>query len=243
MIQIVVIAVVTIIASCFAFLAGFGMSTLMIPILLLFLPDPLAVIFLVGILHWFHDIWMVWFFGHGINWRLFLHFGITGTITSFLGALIVGGGFALLPALLGLFLVSYVLFLFIMPTFKLKYNLLIGLVGGSVSGFFAGIFGMRGPVRSLFLSAFDLPKATYISTTGLIGLLIDTTRLVTYWYGGIQLGQTLTWGLLVFIPASFIGAHIGSYLVGKIPQEYFRKIIAFFLLLIGIRLLLMSLFA
>ncbi len=114
-----------------------------------------------------------------------------------------------------------------------------GACGGALSGFFAGVFGIGGAVRGLFLTAFDLPKEVYIATAGAIALIIDTTRLTTYFIKGARLEQLLLWGLIVFIPASFLGAKIARHIVDKIPQEHFRKVIAVFLLLVGIKLILL----
>lgn len=101
------------------------------------------------------------------------------------------------------------------------------------------IFGIGGAVRGLFLTAFDLPKEVYIATAGAIALIIDTTRLTTYFVKGARLEHLLLWGLIVFIPASFSGAKIAQLIVNKIPQQHFRKIVAVFLFLVGIKLLLL----
>ena len=39
-------------------------------------------------------------------------------------------------------------------------------MGGALLGFLAGTFGIGVSVRGTFLTAFDLPKAVYISTAG-----------------------------------------------------------------------------
>ena len=83
---------------------------------------------------------------------------------------------------------------------------------------------------------FDLPKAVYIATAGAIGLLVDSTRIITYFTGGATLSEELWWGLLLFIPVSFVGAQIAKRIVDRIPQDKFRTVIVFFLLLIGIKL-------
>ena len=111
---------------------------------------------------------------------------------------------------------------------------LTGAVGGALSGFFAGIFGIGGAIRAMFLSAFDLPKAVYLATAGAIALAIDTPRLITYIWQGARLEPLLLWGLLLFVPASFLGARIAKGLVNRIPQQHFRKIIAAFLLILGL---------
>ncbi|MHC4539814.1 MAG: TSUP family transporter [Planctomycetota bacterium] len=91
----------------------------------------------------------------------------------------------------------------------------------------------------MFLTAFDLPKAVYISTAGAIALFIDTTRLTTYFANGAKLPTLLLYGLPLFIPASFLGAALAKRIVDRIPQQHFRKIVAVFLLLMGIKLLLL----
>ncbi len=106
-----------------------------------------------------------------------------------------------------------------------------------LSGFFAGIFGIGGTIRAMFLTAFNLPKSVYLATIGAIALAIDTSRLITYLYEGTRLAPRLAWGMLLFVPASFLGARIAKRFVNRIPQQHFPKVLAVFLLLVGIRLL------
>ena len=56
-----------------------------------------------------------------------------------------------------------------------------------LTGFMAGIFGMGGAIRSLFLSAFNLPKEVYIVTGAAIAIFIDISRLGTYLLRGTSL--------------------------------------------------------
>ena len=239
MLSIVVITLVTLFASCIGTLSGFGLSTIMLPTLLLFLPFT-QVILLVSIIHWFHAGWNAVLFREGISWHLFFYFGIPGMVTTVLGALLVGAESEKLLPFLGIFLIAYSLLLLLAPRFQLPYSRLTSLIGGSLSGFFAGIFGMRGAVRSMFLTAFNLPKIVYLGTTSIISFFVDSTRLFVYALEGINLDQSLWWGLLFFVPASFIGSYIGRYLVHRIPTQYFRTLIAVFLLLVGLRLLFFS---
>ena len=55
MLTIAIIAGLTLITSCIETLTGFGISTIMVPTLILFYPVP-EVLLLVGIIHWFGDI-------------------------------------------------------------------------------------------------------------------------------------------------------------------------------------------
>ena len=227
-----------IVASCFGTMTGFGTSTIMVPILLIFYPLPQTLLF-VGIIHWFGNIWKLVLFRKGFQWKLVLSFGIPGIAGTYLGAsLLFNISGVILSRILGAFLIGYVVYLFVKGSFRIKPSLAVGACGGALSGFFAGLFGIGGAVRGLFLMAFDLPKEVYITTAGAIALIIDTTRLVKYVSEGVQLERLLLWGLTVFIPASFLGARLAKSVVDKIPQEHFRKVVAVFLLLIGVKLIL-----
>ena len=234
--EIISIALLTLLASIIGTMTGFGTSTIMIPILVMFLP-PVETIFLVAIIHWFGDIWKVLLFRKGFSFKLIALFGVIGLLTSYLGASFSSNmDKTLLLRLLGIFLSGYALFLIFKSRFKIKANNLMALTGGALSGFFAGIFGIGGAVRGIFLSAFDLPKVVYIATAGAIGLMVDATRIITYFTSGTTLPSMLWWSLLIFIPVSFIGAQIAKKLVDRIPQDKFRNFVAVFLFIIGLKL-------
>ncbi len=232
------IASLTLIAATIGTITGFGTSTLMIPVLVMFFP-PVEAIFLVAIIHWFGDVWKITLFRKGFDLRLLALFGAVGLATSYLGAFVsLGANEQVLLRFLGAFLAGYAVFLIVQAKFKVPAGNITALSGGALSGFFAGMFGIGGAIRSAFLSAFDLPKAVYIATAGAIGLLVDSTRIITYFTGGATLPTNLWWGLLLFIPVSFLGAGIAKRIVDRIPQSMFRTVVGFFLLAIGAKLIL-----
>lgn len=230
------IAILTLVSATIGTITGFGTSTIMIPILVMFMPAVEA-IFLVSIIHWFGNLWRILLFKSGLNWKLFVLFGISGLIASYFGAsLSLEIDASILLRLLGVFLAVYAISLFLKSNFKVKAGTKTALAGGVLSGFFAGIFGIGGAVRSAFLLAFDLQKAVYVATAAAIGLLVDSTRVLTYYFGGTQMNEKLWWGLVLFIPISLLGAQIAKKIVDKIPQEKFRIVVTVFLLLIGLKL-------
>lgn len=238
--EIILLTALVFVASAIGTITGFGLSTVMIPVVLLFYPLT-QTLFFVGIIHLFGNIWKVVLFRRGFRWKLVLGFGIPGIAASLIGALLAFEMPAgLLSRILAGFMIIYVIYLFAKPSFKIKQGTGSAVTGGALSGFLAGIFGMGGAVRGLFLSAFDLPKAVYIATAGTIALFIDTTRLTTYFVKGARLGPFILWGMLIFIPASFLGAKAAQLVVEKIPQKHFRKVIAAFLFLVAFKLLLFS---
>jgi uncharacterized membrane protein YfcA len=232
--EIIYITILTFFASMVGTMTGFGMSTIMVPVFLLFYSLPETLLF-VGIIHWFGDLWKILLFKQGLNWKLILVFGLSGIIASLIGAsLTFDVSEKILIKVLGGFLLAYVIFLFLKPDFKLNASKKNMITGGALSGFFAGIFGVGGAVRATFLSAFDLPKAMYLATAGSIALLIDTTRIITYLNGGWRLEPMLLWGMFVFIPVSFISAGIAKRIISYLPQKSFRLFITIFLALIGL---------
>ncbi len=236
--EIAYIALLTMLASIIGTLAGFGISTIMVPVLLLVLPLPQTLL-LVGIIHWFNDIWKMLLFREGIRWRLLLAFGIPGIFTSFIGSsLSLRISWEILSRALGMFLIAYVLFIINNQAFKLGQRLSVAASSGALTGFFAGMFGIGGEINAVALSAFNLEKAVYIATAGAIAFMIDSTRIATYIEGGIRLDPAILSGLLIFIPASLVGAMIGKKGVEKIPQERFRNVVAVFIFLFGLKLML-----
>jgi len=160
--EIIYITILTFFASMIGTMTGFGTSTIMVPVFLLFYPISQTLLF-VGIIHWFGDLWKILLFRKGLNWKLILGFGLSGILASFIGAsLTFEISEKVLMKILGGFLLAYVIFLFLKPDFKLVKNKRNMITGGALSGFFAGIFGVGGAVRATFLTAFDLPKAIYI---------------------------------------------------------------------------------
>lgn len=238
--EIILLTALVFVASAIGTITGFGLSTVMVPVVLLFYPLT-QTLFFVGIIHLFGNVWKVVLFRSGFRWKLVLSFGIPGIAASLLGALLAfEAPTGLLLRILAGFIIIYVIYLFAKPSFKIKQGTGSAVTGGSLSGFLAGIFGMGGAVRSLFLSAFDLPKAVYIATAGTIAFFIDITRVTTYFVKGARLEPSILWGMLIFIPASYLGAKAAQAVVEKIPQKHFRKVIAAFLFLVALKLLLFS---
>ncbi|SEP43531.1 sulfite exporter TauE/SafE family protein [Nitrosovibrio sp. Nv6] len=235
--DIVLLSLLIVVASAVGTVTGFGTSTIMVPVLVPFYGLQITLL-LVGIVHWFGDIWKMWLFRKGLRWKLIFQFAAIGIPATVLGAaLMFQVEETILSRILGALLIAYVAFLLWKSEFELRQTLWTTLSGGAVYGFAAGIFGIGGAIRGAVLTAYNLPKEVYISTAGAIGLMVDSGRLITYFLGGTSLENHLWWGMLVFIPASFLGAKLGEWIVAHVSQKQFRQVVATFLMLIGLKLL------
>jgi uncharacterized protein len=232
------LALLTLVASAVGTLSGFGTSTIMVPVLTLFFPLPTTLLF-VAIIHLFGDLWKMLLFRGGADWRLILWFGIPGVALSLSGAsLSVGVEVAVLERLLGAFLLAYVVVVWRHRGWRVPRTIAVAAAGGALSGFFAGLFGVGGAIRGTFLSAFDLPKASYIFASGAIAFAIDSARIGAYLAQDVRLDGPMLYGMLAFIPASLLGAFAAKRVVDRIPQGAFRLVIAAFLAAVALRFLL-----
>jgi uncharacterized membrane protein YfcA len=232
----VAVIILTVIASIVGTVTGFGMSTLLIPVLALFMPA-LETIFLVGILHFFGDLWKIGLFRNGLRPRLIALFSVGGVIASWFGAWLALRSDLPLLRVLGALLVVQALAMLLRPKLRLHPTGGTALAGGAVSGFAAGLTGIGGTVRGAFLALFDLPKAAYIATGGAIGLIVDTIRIAAFHLEGVRLSPADLAALPILIVASLVGAVLGKKLVDRIPQERFRSVVTVLLLVIGLKLL------
>ncbi len=237
--ELLLLTLLVFVASMIGTFSGFGTSTIMVPVMLLFFPFPVTLLF-VGIIHWFGDIWKMVLFRTGIRkWRLILWFAVPGILASYLGASIsLTIDEVILTRILGGFLLVYVAFVIFKSEWKLPEHKFTAGAGGLASGFAAGIFGVGGAIRGAFLTAFNLPRDVYLFTSGAMALVIDTTRIAGYLAGGARLEGLFLWGLIILIPVSLLGAWVASRFVRRVPQKRFRFFIAIFLALVALRFLL-----
>ncbi|HDR14722.1 MAG TPA: sulfite exporter TauE/SafE family protein [Desulfobacteraceae bacterium] len=236
MTETILLCLLTLAASIIGTATGFGTSTVMIPVMVLFVPTPVALLF-VGVIHLFGDVWKIILFKRGFDWKLIFAFGLSGIAASYLGASLSLQAEGLpLKRILGVFLVLYVIYLFVRRDWALPKTNTTAVSGGLLSGLFAGFFGVGGAVRGAFLAAFNLPKDVYIFTSGLIALFIDITRVARYLWGGTRLEYDLMLAVVLSVPISLGGAYLAKRFLNRLPHKYFRIFVGIFLALVGLKL-------
>ena len=233
----IVFLVVSYGAAVAATIAGFGSSTLLIPVAILFM-DIKTAVFVVAVFHLFNNVFKIRMFRKHIDFKIFLLFGIPSILLAFAGAMLI----SLIPLytvkiVLGVFLIVYAVYSFIKPAFGLKKSKPIAIVGGSLSGFLAGLIGLGGAIRGAFLTAFNLPKEIYVATSAMIAVVIDTTRIPTYLITK-TVEDTSHYILLPFLCVmAYFGVKTGKILLQKINQVTFRRIVSIALFAVGIKIL------
>ncbi|MCQ9205669.1 MAG: sulfite exporter TauE/SafE family protein [Omnitrophica bacterium] len=236
MIENIIFLIASFIAAIVATLAGFGSSTLLIPVAVMFMDLKTAVL-LVACFHLFNNSFKIKMFWNKIDFKTFLLFGIPSIIFAFIGARLISIiPIGIVKRILAIFLIIFSIYSFIKPKFAIKETKTTAIVGGGLSGFLAGLVGLGGAIRSTFLIVFNLPKEVYIATSAAIAFVIDLTRIPTYLFTGVT-QDTSYYILLPFLVVSaYFGVKIGKVLLGKVSQSIFKRIVLIGLLLVGIKL-------
>lgn len=110
-------------------------------------------------------------------------------------------------------------------------------LAGFISGLLGGLVGNQGGIRSAGLLAFDLPKRAFVATATTVGLLVDAARLPVYLATeGSEMFAVV--GLMAWATAGVVvGTVFGGRLLARVPERYFRKVVAVILALLGISML------
>lgn len=225
------------VAAAAATVAGFGSSTLLIPVALLFM-DIKTAVFVVAVFHLFNNLFKVRLFRNRIEAKVFWLFGIPSILLAFAGAMLISLiQIEMIKTVLGVFLVAYAFYSLLEPRFGIKKTRVNAAVGGSLSGFLAGLIGLGGAIRGAFLVTFDLPKEVYVATSAAIALVIDVTRIPTYVLTKTVQGST-SYILLPFLCVmAYLGTATGKRLLERIDQRTFRRAVSVALFAVGAKIL------
>jgi len=251
--EIIIICVAAFATAVLTFFSGFGLGTILAPVFALFFPIDIAIA-LTGVVHFSNNLFKITLVGKNTDRNVLLRFGIPAILASFAGAWLLlkitilptivqyglwGKTFEITPVKL---IIAFLLIVFsvfeIFPSFqKMQFGKDKLIFGGILSGFFGGLSGIQGAIRSAFLIKSGLSKEAYIATGVVIACLVDFTRLSVYAsrFTSANLHQNLT--LLISATLSAIaGAYLGKRLLKKVTLRSIQLIVAVMLIIISIAL-------
>ena len=222
------------IAEIIGTMAGFGSSTIFLPLALLFVDFKTAII-LVAIFHLFGNLGRIAFFRQGFDKRIILQFGVPSVLLSLLGAFLIGVlPQPILKLILGIFLIITSASFLAKPGLKFPANTGTFIAGGSVTGFITALVGTGGALRATLLQGFNIEKVKYIATAATIALATDVTRIPVYISQGFLTEQYYLY-LPVLFGIALTGSFIGRKIVKRINQELFRKVVLIAIILVSIK--------
>jgi uncharacterized membrane protein YfcA len=229
------------IAEIIGTISGFGSSVFFVPVAAYFF-DFHSVLGITAVFHIFSNISKIVFFRKGVKWKIVLKMGVPAILFVSLGALL--SKYLNNQALeigLAVFLIFFSLIFLLFQKIAIRPTTLNSLVGGTISGFVAGLFGTGGAIRGMTLAAFNLQKDVFIATSAFIDVGVDLSRGLVYFSNGFIHYHDLGY-VLILICVSFVGTYIGKLILQKISETLFKKIVLGLILGIGIVTLLNQFF-
>jgi uncharacterized membrane protein YfcA len=229
------VAVAAFAGAIVASLAGFGVGSLMTPVLAMRYGMHLAVA-MVAIPHVLGTALRFWFLRRSLDRRVLLTFGVTSALGGLTGAVLHSwiGGRVLAYILAALLIFAGVTGLL---GLQLRFGRGGAWVAGALSGLLGGLVGNQGGIRAGAMLGFDVPKEAFVATATAVALLIDGARVPVYLYTE---GEALmnVWRIIAIATvAVLIGTIVGRVILGRIPEATFKRVVSALILLLGISML------
>lgn len=225
--------VLAFIAEVLGTIGGFGSSVFFVPIANFYFSYE-SVLGLTAVYHLSSNLSKILLFKKGIDKQLLINIGIPSIILVVLGSMLSKVfNSHYLEFFLGVFLIILSLVFLIKKDLIIIPNKINAIIGGSLSGFSAGLLGTGGAIRGLTMAAFNLEKSIFIATSAIIDFLIDFSRTIVYYFNGyIHKEELIYVPFLLFV--GVIGTFIGKWILNFIPQDKFKIISLVLIFLIGI---------
>lgn len=251
--EFVVICLTAFAASLLTFFSGFGLGTLLTPVFMVFFPVE-AAIALTGVVHFFNNIFKLILTARTADKQVLLRFGIPAVIAAFAGSVLLlqithldplfsyqafGKTIHVYPVkfIVAVLLINFAM-MDLLPYFKkLEFGRDKLPLGGMMSGFFGGLSGNQGALRSAFLIRAGLSKEAFIGTTVVVSTFVDFTRLGVYFSNLSLSGMAENKMIVIAATLSAItGAFIGNKLLKKVTFDFVQKAVAVMLIVLSLAL-------
>lgn len=251
--ELFLIGIVALLASGLTLFSGFGLGTLLMPVFALFFPLSLAIAATAAV-HLANNLFKFGLMARKANWPVVLKFSIPAAITAILGASalaffdrlptvwhysIAGSSFEItvVKAVIGSVIVLFALLEFSSRFRALAFSPRWLSVGGMLSGFFGGLSGNQGALRSAFLLKAGLSKEAFVATGVVSAVIVDALRLTVYGTtilaSSLPHAQTLALPVAVGMCSAFIGTFIGIRILKKVTFRAVQIIVVIAMLGIG----------
>lgn len=247
------IAVVALVAAGLTLFSGFGLGTILTPVFALFFPLPVAIA-ATAVVHLANNIFKFGLMARQADWHVVLRFGLPASLAAVAGAMLLGWidtvpvltrwssgewhfEITLVKAVIGLLIMLFAL-LELWPRFQaLALPSRWMPLGGLLSGFFGGLSGNQGALRSAFLIKAGLTKEAFVATGAVAAVIVDAVRLLVY--GGAALTGHLEQSRALAVPVltatlfAFLGSYFGKKLLTKVTLRSVQLTVAAAMLVIG----------
>ena len=216
----------TFVTAALTLLSGFGLGTLLTPVLAITYDVKLA-ISLVAIIHLVNNLFRLALFRNHVDYSIVRRFGLISIIGALIGAslqLTVVSNLVLI--ILALFLILFGLNELLVQSRRFRLPRKHDLIGGFFSGLLGGFMGNQGAIRSAYLLNYDITRQSFIATATVIALLIDVTRIPIYLIAQHEALFEQWPVIFMFVLFAIAGTVGGKKLLERITERQFRSVVA-----------------
>jgi uncharacterized membrane protein YfcA len=229
------VAVAAFAASGVASVAGFGIGSILTP-LIAWKYGMKEAVTLVSIPHFAATLLRFWRLRNAVDRDVLLSFGIINAAGALGGALL--HKFASNPAL-GVVLAVLLIFvgLVTMLGWRLRFGGSGAWIAGAVSGGFGGLVGNQGGLRGAAMLGLGVRKEAFVATATAIGLMVDTVRMPVYFFRNTNLVLERWLLVSIALAAVLAGTVTGGGILKRIPEAVFQRVVGGLLCVMGILVL------
>jgi uncharacterized membrane protein YfcA len=231
------LAIVSALAGAIASVSGFGIGSLLTPLLGVRVGTKLAVA-AVSIPHAAATALRWWLMRAHVDRKLLWSFGLMSAAGGLAGALLHNyAGSPVLTLVFGVLLVFTGIMGLTGLSDRMRFRGWVGWVAGAVSGLLGGLVGNQGGIRSAAMLGFDVPRHAFVATATAVGLIVDAARLPVYLASqGDEIAELWPF-LLTAIAGTILGTIVGERLLRRLPEKLYRRLVAALVMLLGIFML------
>ncbi len=117
-----------------------------------------------------------------------------------------------------------------------QHNVVSGTFFGALAGFTSFSIHAGGPPFAMYLMPKKISPVLYAGTAGLFFAVVNAVKIVPYAMLGQFNRENLIYAL-VLIPLAPVGVKLGHYLVTRFDPTTYYRVISFFLVVVGAKLL------
>ncbi|MBU1193554.1 MAG: sulfite exporter TauE/SafE family protein [Proteobacteria bacterium] len=252
--ELIIVCLAALAASLLTLFSGFGLGTLLMPVIALFFSLELAIA-MTAMVHLANNLFKIGLLGKKADCSILIKFGLPAVLAALGGAFLLAwfGNFqpvheyqafghdlqiSALKLIIGCLIIVFVA-LELWPAYA---NIAIDRkwlpLGGVISGFFGGLSGHQGAFRSMFLIKAGLQKEVFVATGVVLAVMVDFSRLAIYGTDILMRAGSINWGMVISASLSaFAGAYMGKRILGKVTIRTVQLLVSAALTVIAIGLI------
>jgi len=252
--EVLIVCIAALAASSLTLFSGFGLGTLLMPVIAIFFQLELAIA-MTAMVHLANNLFKIGLLGRKADYSVLIKFGLPAVAAALIGAALLSWlgeirplyeyqafGRELQVSALKL-IIGFLIILFVAQELSPGFsNIALDRkwlsVGGAISGFFGGLSGHQGAFRSMFLIKVGLEKEVFVATGVVVAVMVDLSRLVIYGADISLHSGAVNWPMVIAASAAaFAGAYLGARILRKVTIRTVQIVVSALLVVVGVGLI------